>query len=122
MPDATARFLSWLRDRHQTIQRLEQQAQDAIYKDGDEQAYRGKMRARAELIAALDSDAAALVADLPGSIREEAESALNCFARGGRNALRIESVFYMSALLYPDEHKPGEPDNLQLLLRRLGGD
>ena len=61
-----------------------------------------------------------------GSIASETLAAaagerLNGFSLNASNSLRIGSVFYMSALLYPDEHKPGAPNNLEFLPAEVRG-
>lgn len=112
-------LLDWLRKRHTEIKKCEDKALAALYNDEDEVTYRDFMRQRSELIAALSTDAAVHVGDLPESLREEVTENLERFAHGARNALKLNSVFYMSALLYPDEHQKGEPDNLEYLISEL---
>ena len=73
----------------------------------------------AESLAALAEDAKPLLAPLPGELRFNLALALENFAAGARTALRLNSVFYMSALLYPDDHKSGDPDNLTLCIDRI---
>ena len=119
MPDPVSPLLDWLKQRHQTQKEYERKAYAALYNENNEAAYRTLMVERAELIAALDEEAADLVAALPEDKREAVAESLRRFAKGASNALRLESVFYMSALLYPDEHSQGEPDNLELLIARL---
>jgi hypothetical protein len=41
------------------------------------------------------------------------------FSKNAQTALRLDSVFYMSALLYPGDHQKGEPDNLEKLIASL---
>lgn len=125
MPDSSAHaapidaLVAWLRERHGAIMALEEQAHTALRRDENVPAYRELMLDRAKHIAALDADASPLLAPLPEDIREEISLALLRFATGARTALRLNSVFYMSALLYPDDHREGDPDNLGLLLAGL---
>ena len=121
-PDpALAALLGWLRECQRGIRELEDKAYRALYDHKDETAYRALMRERAEAIARLDENGAKLAAAVPGEPGEHAGAQLRTFAGGARNALRIGSIFYMSALLYPDEHKQGEPDNLERLISELSG-
>ena len=85
----------------------------ALIESGDTEGYRALMREKAELLASLDKEGSAHLAALPESLRERARAGLRDFAAGAANALSIDSVFYMSALLYPDEPVPGEPNNLE---------
>lgn len=110
---------TWLRERHAAIKSREKDALSCLYADKDAISHRQLMMERAELIATLDVETKGMVAALPESIRDETAEKLQRFANGARNALRLDSIFYMSALLYPDEHKAGEPDNMELLLRGL---
>ena len=117
---ADAPLLVWLRERAAAVRKIESDAQAALYDRHDETAYRGLMKEKALLLSTIADDAAACFA----SAGEEACQALARdrlvrFAAGAKNALRIGSVFYMSALLYPDEHLPGEPNNLERLIIEL---
>lgn len=115
----TTALATWLRERHDDIKSREADALSCLTDEKDEISYRQLMMERAELIATLDVETKELVEALPESIQEDTAETLRRFAKGARNALRIDSVFYMSALLYPDEHKSGEPDNMQRLINSL---
>ena len=77
------------------------------------------MRRKAELLASMAEDAKPLLEPFPGETRFNCALALEGFSASARMSLRLNSVFYMSALLYPDEHKPGQPDNLTLCIDRM---
>lgn len=113
-----AAAVAWLRARHGEIMATEREAL-ALMEAGDIPGYTAKMRARAESLAALANDAAGPLAALPEPLRDRLAAALRRFSQSAAMALRLNSVFYMSALLYPDEHKPGEPDNLALFIDQL---
>ena len=89
---------------------------------GDTPGYRTLMRQKAELLAAMSQDAKQVLADLPGEARFNFSLALENFSSSARTALQLDSVFYMSALLYPDDHVPGQPDNLALCVDRMERD
>ncbi len=112
---------AWLQSRQDSIKEHENKALAALRDSKDSNAYYQHMRERAQCIASLAEDGAALIAPLPADMREEMQTRLEAFAHGARAALRIDSVFYMSALLYPDEHKAGEPDNMERLIGELAG-
>lgn len=116
----TVALIDWLRERHAAIRQREADALDCLYKENDPVAHRQLMMERAELIATIDVETKTLVDALPENARENARETLRRFAQGARNALRLDSVFYMSALLYPDEHKQGEPDNMERFIAGLG--
>ncbi|WP_308620730.1 hypothetical protein [uncultured Desulfovibrio sp.] len=113
-----AAAIAWLRARHGEIMATEREAL-ALMDAGDIPGYTAKMHARAESLAALAKDAAPRLAALPEPLRGRLAGALKRFSQSAAMALRLDSVFYMSALLYPDEHKPGEPDNLALFISQL---
>lgn len=128
MPDSAStdsplrRLLGWLTNKHAAIRTLEDKAKKALYQENDETAYRELMRDRTEVIAGLGDEAEGFTAALPDAdLAAMVVDTLSGFSAGARNALRISSIFYMSALLYPDEHKEGDPDNLERFIRELEG-
>ena len=62
---------------------------------------------------------AALPADMDAQERERLHHRLRAFSASANNALRLGSLFYMSALLYPEDHKPGQPDDMQVFIASL---
>ncbi|MDR0827553.1 MAG: hypothetical protein LBN33_06725 [Desulfovibrio sp.] len=120
--DSLSAFLALLQDLHKEICDLEKKALDALTCAQDEKSYRTLMAERAQRIASLAEAGAELRPDLPEKMRLKAEAELALFSAGARQALNLGSVFYMSALLYPDDHKTGEADNLQKLITRLKRD
>ena len=116
----TDSLISRLRQWSDALNSLEAQAYDQLHNKNNEAAYRDLMKQRTELLRRLPEEAAAL----PQALRAaphylDALEALKAFAGGAANALSIGSIFYMSALLYPDEHQPGEPNNLERLILDL---
>ncbi len=111
--------VEWLTDEHRELKAIEEQAQKALYEHKDEARYRALMRMRAEHLAALPHRSLIMQHSLPETQRLYVSGKLLSFAQGARNALELDSVFYMSALLYPDDHKPGEPDNMERLIEAL---
>ena len=110
--------IDWLKERHAAIMADEAEAL-ARLKAGDTEGYNEKMRAKAEAVATLAKDAAPVLAGLPEAARERVLRGLMRFSQSAATGLKLGSVFYMSALLYPDDHKPGEPDNLALFIEEL---
>jgi hypothetical protein len=110
----TTALADFLSAKAQAVRTIETEAQALLAGAPDQEGYGLKMRAKAELLAALADDAGPLLAALPEHLCDVAAVKLEGFSANAANALRIGSVFYMSALLYPDDHKPGEPNNLEL--------
>ena len=113
-----ASLVLWLRNRHAEVMATEAQAL-ALLDAGDTPGHNELMRRKAELLASMAEDAKPLLEPFPGEARFNYALALEAFSASARMSLRLNSVFYMSALLYPDEHKPGQPDNLTLCIDRM---
>lgn len=112
-------FLHFLRDRVQTIKNTEAEALRLLHEDNDEPGYRQAMQRKAEILASLAADARPLLDDAPLDKAPMIEHRLDMFSQSAKRSLDIGSVFYMSALLYPDDHQPGEPNTLEAWLGDL---
>lgn len=112
----TQAFVEWMEQRYAAVMGAERRAL-AELEAGRTDAYNDAMKEKATLLSRMDRDAENLVAGIEDdALRDAATHALHRFSNSARNSLRIGSVFYMSALLYPDDHKAGEPDNLRLFI------
>ncbi len=114
----------FLDQRAASVKAIEAEAEAILHGAGDQSAYAAKMREKAELLSALAEDADALVSALEKSdpvLGEAAAQRLEAFSGSAATSLRVGSVFFMSALLYNDDHKPGEPNNLELYAREVRG-
>ena len=120
MPDqALERFIVFLEERAARVRTLEAEAAKALEGPEGQTGFERHMRAKAELLAALSQDGKPLLAEMPEAQASPLARKLKVFSAGASNSLRIGSVFYMSALLYPDEHRPGEPNNLEVFISEL---
>ena len=113
-------FINWLRQRHDLVLDEECQAKAALA-GGDQAAYGQHMRRKAELLATMAEDAREALAALPESQATPIAQKLKSFSQSAAYGLKLNSLFYMSALLYRDDHKEGEPDNLLVYLQELEG-
>ena len=111
-------FYSWLEERAHDVRRIEKQALDELERKHT-QDYRDGMRRKAELLAGLPKASIPLVSGLPEDAAQAIQSGLWRFARNASNALSLDSVFYMSALLYPEDYREGEPNDLEAFLEDL---
>ena len=114
-----ATLVSWLTGVHRDLKKTERDALAALYEDKDEAAYRRLMRERAERLADLDGEGKGLLKGVPEPLYTDVSRALSRFSQGGQRALELDSVFYMSALLYPDDYQAGQPDNLERLIKSV---
>ena len=104
-------ILQWLRKRHDSIMAHESNALVLLQKN-DVDGYRAEMLEKAKLLESMSSDAKNVLTKVPGGLRFKLGMALEKFSASARMSIKLNSCFYMSALLYRDDHKHGEPDNL----------
>lgn len=116
-----ASLVEWLRKRHDDIMAVEKNAILAL-DQGDTPCHNQNMQEKAKMLASLFDDSRPFLEGLPGELRFNIALALESFAGSARTALHLESVFYMSALLYPDTYKEGEADNLKLCIDKIESD
>jgi hypothetical protein len=112
-------FLDFLRDRIRQVREAEESALALLHEQGDEAGYRDGMRHKAEILARLASDADSFLDEVSLVTRPLIEHRLGMFAQSAKRSLEIGSVFYMSALLYPEDHQPGQPNELETWLASL---
>lgn len=115
---AVREFAAWLEGRHKEIMDCERRALERL-DNGDKDGYASNMVEKAIKLKDLDRLAKPRLKDLPEGVRREVENRIARFSSGAATALSLESLFYMSALLYPDDYKEGEPDNLERLIMEL---
>ncbi len=107
-----------LKEMAQTIRNIEASADRAL-KKGDKEEYTKKMRQKARLLQHLPDTLAPVTKNLPETVREPVEERLERFSSSAANSLRIDSVFYMYALLYPEDYTEGEPNDLERFIMEL---
>ncbi len=96
---------------------LEEAANRALYGANDRQAHRRHLVARAELLAGLEQRVRPLLAPLPSRLASEVMAAVAEIAADAEQALAVDSVFYMAALLHPQDKDA--PDELAALIHRV---
>lgn len=109
-------FLTWLTEEHDKIMACEHSALERLAV-GDTDGYNKLMHEKANMLAAIAKKAEPHLEGLPAQAAARARRAMQDFSASAAMALKLDSVFYMSALLYPDEHKKGDPDNMELFIR-----
>lgn len=113
-----AKALEIVRETARQIRSLEKEALDALHGQGDKETHRFKMMEKCELLADMPDHAEPfLKGDDPASQRLRA--GIKDFARRANMALDLESIFFMSALLYPDDYQEGDQNDLERFLARF---
>lgn len=108
-----------VRDAAGRIRELEAKAGRLLHESGDTAGHRRLLTEKCLLLEALPDD---VDAGLDGSDTPDAAAfaaGLEDFARRAGLALQLESIFFMGALLYPDDYQDGEPNDLERFLERF---
>lgn len=100
------------------VNRLEAEG-DALIDTEGQRAFQIKLEEKAEILAALGENAWKLTEKVEGEVGTEIARTLEQFSMSASAALRIGSVFFMTALLYPENHKPGGPNDLEAFIEIL---
>lgn len=117
---ALAELIEFLEDKAATVRRLEEEG-DAVLTGEGQLAFQEKLEEKAEILAALGEKAWKLTEKVGGELGREIAAQLEQFSMSASTALRIGSVFFMTALLYPEDHKAGEPNELENYIAELKG-
>ena len=113
-----AAALDMVRETAREIRRLEAGASDALHNRGDKAAHRANLVEKCELLAGLPEQVLPLLkGETPDT--QKLREGLQDFARRAGMALDVESVFFMGALLYPDDYQDGEPNDLERFVMRF---
>lgn len=101
------------------IRTLEAEAREALYARNDPEAHREKLLEKTMLIIELPDLVDPFYNRTPKDIRAEIEAGVKSFSRRASQALELSSIFYMAALLYPEDYREGDQNDLELFIDRL---
>lgn len=116
--EALRKLIDFLEEVSSRVKQLEAEG-DALIESEGQVAFQAKLEKKAELLASLAEKAAPLTAEIGGDLGRSIDERLSRFSTSAATALRIGSVFFMTALLYPEDHKPGEPNDLEVYISEL---
>ncbi len=116
--DALNTLINFLEEANAEVKRLEAEG-DEVIRTGGQEAFRAVLEKKAELLASLGQKAAPLTEAVGGDLGQAVDARLAQFGTSASTALRIGSVFFMTALLYPEDHKPGDPNDLEAFIADL---
>lgn len=112
------RLITLLSSAASEIRKLESEAKRLLYDHADQQGYYRQLRDKAILLSGL-TDAVSALEPLPPSVGSIIREKIGGFSFEADRALRVDSVFYMSVLLCPEDDQTGETNELEALIRLL---
>jgi len=111
-------LITYLETTAAAVRRLEAEG-DVILREQGQDAFKAKMTEKARLLAGLGEKGRPLVLPVGGELARSIIRRLDEFSASAGASLRIGSVFFMTALLYPEDHKPDEPNDLEVYIETL---
>jgi hypothetical protein len=100
------------------INELETEAKRLLYELGDTPGYHRLLRHKAILLSEL-ADAVEELDAAPHPLHALVQERVGGFSFEADRALRLDSVFYMAVLLYPEEQHEGCGNDLEVLINHL---
>lgn len=101
------------------IRQIEAEAKKVLNEHMDIDCYRDLMREKAMLIFHLPDSLAGLTACLDHRCALSIKNQIGAFSFSAGKALDLNSVFYMSALLYPEDYVDGDTNDLESYIIQL---
>lgn len=108
-----------LNDIAAQIRKLESEAAIALYENSDKNSYSEKLAKKAEILVELPTMCEELTKDLSPEILSFIQDILGGISFSAGKALHLNSIFYMSALLYPEGYKDGDNNDLEDFIEKL---
>ncbi|CCH47332.1 hypothetical protein [Pseudodesulfovibrio piezophilus] len=118
MAKALNELVEFLAQQATLVHDLEKEG-EALLAEKGQRAFQVKLEEKAEILAALGEKAWPLTEAVDGELGKDIARKLEQFSMSASTALRIGSVFFMTALLYPEDHISGGPNDLDILVREL---
>lgn len=103
----------------QVIRQLEGEATAALHTNGDTAAHRAKLMEKCLILEGLPEQTAPVLGGSEADGVVAFEAGLEDFAHRAGMALSLESIFFMGALLYPEDYEDGAPNDLERFLDRF---
>jgi len=108
-----------VRDAAGRIRELEATAARLLHEAGDPAGHRKLMTEKCLVLESLPEAAEEALAGSEAEGVAAFVAGLEDFARRAGMALQLESIFFMGALLYPDDYQDGVPNDLERFLERF---
>ncbi len=121
MSENISKAISELQRAAEKIRRIEQEAREALFVRDDPGEHREKLEEKTMLLMELPELVGPFCEGLGKEARREVERGLDSFAMRAERAMELSSIFFMNALLYPEDYHEGEPNDLERFIDRLRG-
>lgn len=112
-------LINFLEDTASSVRVLEAEAQEALQNHDDVETYKEKLSEKTLLLMELPEWTGAFLDNMEEGLSREIRTSMEDFARRAGQAMDLSSPFYMSALLYPDNYKEGERNDLENYIEHL---
>ena len=108
-----------LKDVARQIREIEDEAIIALYENSDKETYILKLNLKTEMLAQLPQMCAEASGDLTAEMQSFVRDRLGGISFSAGKALQLNSIFYMSALLYPEDYQEGDQNDLENFIEKL---
>jgi hypothetical protein len=108
-----------LRGQAAAVRDLEARAHVALHQQSDPATYKRLMEEKCRLLSDLPRRLGGPLEAVDEPLRSAVADELRSVARRADQALSLDSVFYMSALLYPEDYREGEDNDLEAFVAGL---
>jgi len=99
------------------VRRIESQADRVLEEKYDLREYRSLLQKKAEILSSAPEELRRLIDDLPQPLKEKVAYQLRLFAGNAEQSLNVNSVFFMRQLLYPENYREGQDNDLEKFIR-----
>ena len=108
-----------LSEQAEKIRELEKKADKTLEDSYDLDQHRSLLEQKAQILAGLPEAAEPFVDQLPHETRSAVEQRLSTFANNAQQAMGVGSVFFMRQLLYPEDYREGQANDLESFIQNI---
>ncbi len=101
------------------IRHLDYSADQVLQEKYDLQKHKEILKRKATLLSSLPEQVQPYLSNIENHVWERVMEQLNIFANNAQQALKVESVFFMRQLLYPEDYQEGQDNDLERFIRSL---
>lgn len=101
------------------IRHLDYSADQVLQEKYDLQKHKEILKRKATLLSSLPEQVQPYLSNIENHVWERVMEQLNNFANNAQQALKVESVFFMRQLLYPEDYQEGQDNDLERFIRSL---